>query len=833
MKYTGPVSFFFEGDKGQALLRQLIARKQIQETVDLVGGIPGTRGFRREYPDGTVIITAVEVGETWVAPKAVVYVPVRKQKTPRKIIVIPFEVYVAGSAFRNGNTSVIGTTHVYVAEFTDSGQFVRQVDLGELTGVLPAYADKYAVCGPYIVAGSDPKNPITAGTFSFGGYASARTHGAQNRYSGEFTGNLYREGKAIGPLPGIVSGLVQVAGGLVAIKGVSGGALVWSKKVGGEWVDYSLSHGLAVAAWTQAVQFVIDEEGYATGIGYVGDSAIELKTKGEIVLRVSPEAEVSIQSAVPFYQEWSVNAATTEITELEVNLTYSLPGYPPQTTFDTRRTLATATFKCAPSDTRYNVSTILDHPGTVITTWAPHVYDGEDDRGYSISTSVFRGGYAATMSAVYDSARSVSEDMSVEVSGWSVSWVYVLSDGQSIPTWQGPTETPAVSGSTVLYPSMCGIGTPVLLSEGYYGPGMPWQPDVPYAGEYPSFFIAKNGVSPGELATNSYKFLSKETPYRAAFASDKNVKKAATTQINEPATTSGFSGSFDYRAESGGSEKIVGGVVFSDGSIVWAEVEHGVGDGNCIHSVFKQSVGQSGHDYFYDFGYIGDFALGPKNGKLTRKQTLTYTYTGPKTSLRLGETDSTSVYVEKTDWQTLYLFEADPEYNFGVGYLYTNDSIFGGNASYQGTVAMLAEEPSVLATLSYGSNVLERTFTDEGRVMAAAYLPLEEAEYGCSTLAQGLSLDCYSLYGFADGRIYSLPESILNLALVSGGWWMGDAGGQAPAGFTSKVLFKSSDDDEINQTRANSIQSYFDTNFAGKDLRFLGLSMFQQTFEVN
>lgn len=739
------------------------------------------------------------------------------------IIAIPFEVYVAGSASQNGNTAVVGTTHVYIAEFEEKGSFIRLVDLGELSGILPSYEEKYKVCGPYYVVGSNPKNPITAGTFSFGGYASARVHGIRNRYSGNFIGNLYLEGKPIESLPGGVSGVVQVAGGLVLILSVSGGVLTWAKKVEGEWATFNISHGLNAFVWTQAVQFTIDEEGYATGIGYVGDSAVELKAKGEIVLRVTPEAEVSIQSAV------SYKVAAGLPSNPAAENYWHIMTYPGQVEGGFEQTYSTsdqliggpcyaygAAWVWVTADTcRYSLSYHL--PATATrheTTWSGYAQQLGDDGLLAYYTNANND--IGTVNGFYTGG-TVEINTEIPCGGqyYPVSFSITYGDWSSV-------------GSSIIEPSV--TVTNFELHESSFGNCQPVSWVVGGAN------FTRTGERTSTSNSTGY-VLTKATPYRAAFSKDGSVLKASTSEVqnvrNINQTTikdnsvAAAVAATDFYWIDRINSFYRGGWIHIDGfSLAW-------GPGSKLTCSFEQKE-RVGQFYTYHYGYTGETTIGSVEGFIGDLTILTGEYAGSFHRCP----DPEQVRIDEKNWETLFLFESDPEYATSVVYRYVHDTTEAGAPITTGKIQLLGESEATLISKTYQQAELENINGDNGfmAVYSRYNMPFNETETGSSFITQNFSIDHYSLYGFADGRIYSLPESVLNLALVSGGWWMGDAGGQAPAGFVSKVIFKSSNDEEINavnKARADSIQSYFDTNFAGKDLRFLGLSMYQQITEVN
>jgi len=744
------------------------------------------------------------------------------------IIAIPFEVYVAGSASQVGYFAVTGTTHVYVAEFDEKGGLVRQLDLGALTGDDPLYEKKYPVCGPYYVIGSPKENPITAGTFSFAGYASSRVYGARNRYHGEIVGKLYQGGKVLASIPGAAGGIVLVAGKLIVIKSPANGVLTWTKKTDGEWKTFTANHGITAAlVWTQALQFTLNEDGTATGIGYVGSSVLDIKTTGEIVVKVDVEGELTVESATAYDAGWLRTPSNYKSHAANYEVDYSPVQY------------QGIDYVIPPLDWAQVVLTV---------TAGKDVYDWQI---FTIESSIANDEYSVlSYDGMVNNVANFSykrTKANIRFGGtfpypyfYAVNGVVIegtVAIGPFEQSFDADPKTGLISG-VLNPPIVCTGGVTATIRQAVFRT---------YASggrSGGSAFVARTGRGPYTTQVQAYKSSDLNTPYRAAFDDTGIIAKASTSAIKTPQNIF-ISGNLNenLRVETNGGSSIppdgsdiTAAYNFSElGGKQWFKALPGLvtGSESYEHILSVQQISESQTEYYYDYGKINTVEM-PLLNHVTQSANITSLgYSGLKLGVtaRVDGTYETETTATK-DWSTLYLFDVEPEYELGITYDYShsenNDSI-----TCTGNVAIIAAEPSVLAECAYNADELEQLSIP----FALPYASMDDDSiYGTSVLLQSLSLDYYSKYGMADGRIYSLPASICNLALVSGGWWMGDAGGQVPAGFVSKVLIKPSEDEEqntINQTRANSIQSYFDTNFAGKDLRFLGLSMFQQTFEVN
>lgn len=779
------------------------------------------------------------------------------------IIAIPFEVYVAGSASQVGYFAVTGTTHVYVAEFSIEGAFIRIADLGEFSTTRPDYSVKYPVCGAYFVIGSSVSNPLTIGNFSRGTSASTHAFGSENRYNAALGDTIYQNGMLAEKTPFTIAGAVLTPAGLILIGKFTNSFFNYYVKENGEWKATEVAAIIpnidSTAKWVQSVQFFIDED-KITGVGLVGAGYPDTKTYAKVNIEVDAEDNTLTATVVPVgtaYEDvWIARNSGTE------------------TLTDGDRTLS-GTIVPAQSDWVVYAGYMFNGDGEGISGHASATgtvtYQTQEIDGvlyFTPSDPVLTPSSFSIEYGFYDAVTGISTcnaTAEVSASAWfnrdsivaSLSLNGVLNESKEIRGFSAGSGTiPPVAGpscdefeQTIFQEFvLAGLAPGYGLFDDVYD--YPAPNTIPF-GDVQGGYADTNAVFAASSITATFDYwTSSDTtsfnrapvssaaiPYRVAFDNEGTIKEAAVSFVNS------FENNYVRNIYSSSHYDITGsagmaGVSYEKGVMTrYKSFRFGIGPfkiriadkddfgkpitvyedyplGIGVHSIEEESsstdTATSTNFALVDFGYVGDTEL----SSVENSEETTYSF-GRKT----GNTSRK---------EGRYVFDADPEYGIALIYDYANDKVEETVVSEAGQVSLVyGTELTTLASKVYSGEGLDTVIKR-----------IEELNwrYGTSSYVKSLGVDTYSAFGFSEGRVYSLPLSIANLALVSGGWWMGDAGGQAPAGFVSKVLIKPSEDEEqntINQTRANSIQSYFDTNFAGKDLRFLGLSMFQQTFEVN
>ena len=941
MKYIGPVSFFFEGDKEQALLRQLIARKHIQETIDLFGGIPGTRGIRKEYADGTVIITEVEVGEGWAAPKAVIYVPVRKPKPKPLVIVIPYELYVRESAYVVNHFCVEGRTKVFVAEFSEKGDFLKQYYIGdtlppeeELTdeekdeGVFVFSWDNYTKAGPYFVEGTDD---LTMGEFATPGATSncgikylpfdfteksTPNPGSNNRFNSQIRGSFYSKGKKGESLPTTLSGAVKTAGGLVLIGQLDEGKLSWYKKEDGEWKENELDLGdETLTQLSQAFQFTLDAEGNAIGVGFAGYSSRALYAKARIEVVVDIKGEVTAAAQMLFNDWDSVDASTIETkavydTEIKLQQKTTQVVSPKKQEFmqwaDIRYNSPAACLGYA--DASFRVAKAIGF--TVDTAFGIKDAEGMSDEFTKITYELIKaeldssGGlgkgtygkycelfnYWANASFSYNFSGYPRLNI---VEGWPVldySGISVSLNGfdSNLPN---PNPEARINIRRPLMSTVtCDLLATVFTSPLAYE--VKKKNALDEEGQ-PLYGITINEYEWYFQASNSAYRCAKDAVGTTSLVHSPEV--ITTTKVNKEFGFSMPDTLFPVTDLSyGGSTKLI--VDYSP----WFEMgisfvlQCGLWNGSprylglsipgreLSHTAVIVTQIESKRKYNPIFGYVGITPIGEQEIKeeglysSTTKTTLTASYASaelsPKSAdmtLELPCPNFTVVDTELIDdWQSWYVFDADPEYSIAVvsKYIYyrkiTDKSIIFyytdiiAPGAYDCLVDYVKDFPAEESKTITGSVSLFHSggeaelghnyYTDFGDFISGKYGPMVRppyapfssfslntplnsvkaiAPYGSTIVTQFFGVDHYALVGICDGRIYSQPSKKLDLALASGGWWMRDAGANGPnESYGNDVL--SNKKPEL----ASKIKAWFDTKYPSnseQDYRFLGLSFYR------
>ena len=940
MKYIGPVSFFFEGDKEQALSRQLIARKQIQETVDLVGGIPGTRGFRREYPDGTVIITAVEVGETWVAPKAVVYVPVRKRQKSRKIIAIPFEVYVRGSAYTVDDFCVEGRTKVYVAEFTIAGDFKSLVYLGDTlpegvkltdeekeNGDTIFSWDKYQKCGPYLIAGTadmtmgefaEPGATSAAGIkylpFLYVGKAKGAGEGSSNRFNPQIKGNIYNAGKLVEPLPTLASGAVMVQEGLVIIGQLdSVGVLTYWKKEDGKWVGKEINLGTEdLGALVQSFQFKKDKDGGAYGIAFAGYSRT-LWTKTKIEISINKSGKITTATATPLWNSWDVEPEYRN----EIPITYEFkdelnilePSYV-DFNFETNSGIKVDhkanCFLVNASAFWYTQASWFWSERKIPTITVGYGIEkseklntDESKIWYRLSDLSLEGGDAKFSAPKTESGTTI-------VFGYDGTADASIQDGfpvwnlQTAPIDGGKTAAGPHEGSKFDYYIQSYITIGGLCDGKFRTLKRPFSLKYEKKTQKPE---ENDGVGPGRLELKPEQLeMTVGSNYRVCddlTAFTRRVKSLAPEQTTittkdylfDAPETSFAVGNY-YMGDRTGT---LFGVEFddwlriglefipADGCLpnkIWHYQGLDLVNRDFTHTAVYIDNALTKSEYFPLYGFVGITPIDTiKEGNWTKVRRITESqfdglndYYRPGPTPVIGSCPSNRIIDTYTDdiWKSKYIFDADPEYAIAVVYQFnqnvhkhvrvsqkiTNmqtypywpgiceiteqtEAVLYDNVTPTGRVDVYRKEGIfLLGVNSYLQEGAFITHGDSGPMVRPPYAPYEgvmdyvtplnTAEkiqpYGSSIVTQYFGVEHYSIFGICDGRLYTLPHKILDLALVSGGWWMRDAGTN---GLNETY---SNDVTSINNSKtAEKIKKWFDEKYPSnsqQDYRFLGLSLY-------
>ena len=921
MKYSGPVSFFFEGDKGQAQHWQLVARQVVQQTIDLNGGTPGTRGFMFKFGDVT-ITTEVEVGEGWTAPKAVIYVP-PKHSIKARVVVIPFEVYVKQSAYTVDDFDTQGRTKVYVAEFTMTGSLISLYYIGDTlpmgaelsdedkaNGAVVFNWNKYEKCGPYFVAGTAG---MTIGEFAEPGATSACGYkylpifyegnarimgaGANNRYSALIKGNIYNNGKKVEPLPENVSGGVVVKAGLILIGHIdeefAPGTLPWYKKEDGVWRRKTLALGdKSFTAISQSFHFTLDEEGTAHGVSFIGYSAKMLYSKAKLEIAVSPAGQVSVTNITLHKAVWDHEPEKTElIDEIEYGITAEFSNYVPiesEVIQYYNRTFALKT----------GAWPVLLFPFSFHSSWWPNQVEnfkgtavyGIDrvERETEENTRVYFKLQSASLDVghEYKAQRRTAE--SVVVHYWEKTNQTKVSVVGGFPVFDFSENTAGmIEFSKGVFSSDFGI---TLDPSSYFN--RECEANHRFFAQTFSLDLNKRTTVPGK---SKFSFeadtLEEITSYRLF-----GTQAGFTKQVNaaNPEVTTTHINTFRFFAPKGQfvtNYITAPPVILQITSDIWVTfgLEYtpacGIDMGNTRfvgaiffdeqHTAIRKNITEVETKFTPDFGWAGKAQLQKEKDYYSKvTSTLTDYFDGlNSTHLVPGylynilcPTTRTLEVKQESDYESWYVFNTDPEYSLAV----VSKLQYKGEATetttiqiqYNENVLPYCEEvsdtivreekpikregkvtlftdktdPIDLSRIIYGSAINFILGPESGPMVRPPYAPYINTSvntplnsisalspYGSSIVTQFFGVEHYSKMGICDGRIYSLQQDLLDLALVSGGWWMRDASGgniSSPYGNQVRSI--------ANDTLASKINAWFVNKFPNQDYRFLGLSIYNQ-----
>ena len=927
MKYSGPVSFFFEGDKGQAQHWQLVARQVVQQTIDLNGGTPGTRGFMFKFGDVT-ITTEVEVGEGWTAPKAVIYAPVRKPKPKPLVIVIPYELYVRGSAYVVNDYCVEGRTKVFVAEFSEKGDFLKQYYIGdtlppeaELTdeekdeGVFVFSWDNYTKAGPYFVEGTDD---LTMGEFATPGATSncgikylpfdfieksTPNPGSNNRFNSQIRGSFYSKGKKGESLPTTLSGAVKTAGGLVLIGQLDEGKLSWYKKEDGEWEEKKLDLGdKTLTQLSQAFQFTLDAEGNAIGVGFAGFSSRALYAKARIEVVVDIKGEVTATTQMLF-NNWDYEEQEEETTEpvfetaMSMELLDNKVFVEKKNAYGTHVVLAGIPYswfghKDAYFGTKYTHD--FDATGDYAIAEATDLDKEHSVVKYELAEATMVGGLGPqtisksfSMSGVYASI-VYTEDFSgielVTVDGWP--FIDTSAKTATLISFDSNRESAYVAIFEPQYYSnnYAPITTCSLMAQLL---------NLPF-----DYEVTKKAVSGRihtiytELATQE-----KETTYRQVNADisytykvnsgDQEIKNELTKDFNLSAPATRFAvdelGLAHYtKLEVDYHPWFSCGIEFTIGCGVYSGYSRFVGldfsADTHTHTSTQVLIIDIKAVYDPQFGYTGVTPIKQEPpakqyyAQDITKATMLYTNRNPLDTIKASATDiwcpATKIteHTQDSDWQSWYVFDADPEYSIAVVSQFLYDCYLFDKKIEQIRTEHISiverycvvdsaqifpqeEEKDITGkvVLFYAPESQKRLgrnyYKDHGDFIAgdmvrAPFAPYHSyslntplnslsasAPYGATIVTQFFGVDHYAQVGICDGRIYSQPSKKLDLALASGGWWMRDAGDNGPNESYGNDLLSNK-----KPELASKIKAWFDAKYPSnseQDYRFLGLSFYR------